>query len=61
MGEPVVVLTPDRGGDEQVERGDRGPPRHLIADGQPLGMLVEHRIDDMDECLVGGQETMPAR
>ena len=28
--------------------------------GQPLGVLVEHRIDDVDEGFVGGEEAVPA-
>ena len=27
---------------------------------QPLGVLVEHRIDDVDERLVAGEEAVPA-
>ena len=29
-------------------------------DFQPLGMLIEHGIDDVDESLVAGEEAMPA-
>ena len=36
------------------------PPRQVIADRQPLGVLVEHRVDDVDEGLVGGEEAVPA-
>ena len=32
-------------------------PRHL----QPLCVLVEHRIDDVNERLVAGKETMATR
>jgi hypothetical protein len=31
----------------------------VIAHLQPLGVLVEHRIDDVDERLVAGEEAMP--
>ena len=31
-----------------------------IADLQPFGVLVEHRIDDVDERLVAGEEAVPA-
>jgi hypothetical protein len=36
------------------------PPRNVITDFQPFGVLVEHRIDDVDEGLVAGKETVPA-
>jgi len=41
-----------------IERGD-GRPGNVIADLQPLGVLVEHRIDDVDERLVTGEEPVP--
>jgi hypothetical protein len=59
VGEAVVVLPPHGGGDEQVERGHRGTPRHLLGHRQPLGVLVEHRVDDVHEGFVGGEETVP--
>ena len=43
-----------------VERGDRPPPGDVVADLQPLGVLIEHRIDDVDERLVAGEEPVPA-
>jgi hypothetical protein len=58
--EAVVVLAPDRRGDEQVERRDRRPPRQRAADVQPLGVLVEHRVDHVHEGLVGREEAVPA-
>ena len=58
--EAVVVLAPDRRGDQQVERRDRRAPGQFAADRQPLGVLVEHRIDDVDERLVGGEESVAA-
>ena len=60
MGEAVVVLAPDGGGDQQVERRHRRAPRHLLRHRQPLGVLVEHRVDDMHEGLVGGEEAVAA-
>ena len=42
-----------------VERRDRPPPRDLCADLQPLGVLVEHRVDDVDERLVAVEEPVP--
>ena len=61
MGEPVVVLPPNGRGDQKVERGYRSPPRNLVADGQPLGMLVEHRVDDVNKGLIRRKEAMPSR
>ena len=60
MGEAVVILAPDGGGDEQVERGDSARARAALGDVQPLGVLVEHRVDDVDEGLVGGEEAVAA-
>src|SRR4029434_10388015 len=39
--------------DEDVEGGDRPPPGNRACDLQPLGVLVEHRVDDVDEGLIG--------
>ena len=52
MREAVVVLLPDMRGEQVIERGDVPPPWQLGGDLQPLGVLVEHRVDDMNECLV---------
>ena len=58
--EAVVVLPPDVRTEQIVERGDRLPPgdapRHL----QPLRMLIEHRVDDVDERLVAVEEPVTA-
>ena len=60
VGEAVVVLPPDMGGEQVVQRRDRLAPRDCPADLQPLGVLVEHRIDDVDEGLVAGEEAVAA-
>lgn len=60
VGEAVVVLPPHGAGDEQVHGRDLRPPREQVADGQPLRMLVEHRIDDVGERLVGAEEPVAA-
>jgi hypothetical protein len=60
MGEAVVILSPDVARQQVVERSDGAPPRDLPTDLQPLGMLVEHRIDDVDERLVAVEEAMTA-
>ena len=60
MGEAVVILPPHGRGDQQVQRGDRLAPRQMVADLQPLGVLVEHRVDDVHERFVGREESVPA-
>ena len=61
MREAVVVLPPDVRAEEVVERRDRAPPRDLPRHLQPLRVLVEHRVDDVDERLVAVEEAVPAR
>ena len=56
MRETVVVLPPDVRGEQDVERGDRSPPGDAVAHLEPFGVLVEHRIDNVDECLVAGEQ-----
>ena len=60
VAEAVVVLPPDVRGEQVVQRGDRPPPGDVAGRLQPLGVLVEHRIDDVDEGLVAGEEAVPA-
>ena len=52
MGEPVVILLPDMGGEKIVQRGDFPAPGQFRSHLQPLGVLAEHRIDDADESLI---------
>jgi hypothetical protein len=58
--EPVVVLPPDQAADQDVEREHLRPPGQLVALLQPLGVLVEHRVDDVDERLVAVDQAVPA-
>ena len=58
--EAVVVLTPHVRREEVVERGDGPPPGDLPGRLQPLRVLVEHRVDDVDERLVAVEEPVPA-
>jgi hypothetical protein len=53
-----MILAPDGGSDQQVERSNIGPPVDFAAFRQPLGMLIEHRVEDMNEDLVGRKETV---
>ena len=57
--ETVVILTPDVRGQEIVQRRDRSAPGQVRRDLQPLGVLIEHGIHDVDECLVAVEESMP--
>src|ERR1017187_3624023 len=61
MAEPVVILPPNVARQEIIERRDRPTPRDVMADLEPFGVLVEHRIDDVDEGLITRKEAMPAR
>ena len=62
MGKAVVVLAPDSRRQQDVLGSDRGAPRHVVlADVQPLGVLVEHGIDDMGKGFIGVEKTMTAR
>ncbi len=56
----VVVLTPNMGRQKVIQRCDRPPPRQLAAAAQPLGVLVEHRVDDVHERLVAVEQPVPA-
>jgi hypothetical protein len=60
VGEAVVVLAPDVGGEEVVERSDGGAPGDLFADLEPFGVLVEHGVDDVDEGFVAGEKAVAA-
>src|SRR4051794_17523876 len=57
----IMVLPPDVRAEQVVKRRNRPPPRDVVADSQPLGMLVEHRIDNVDERFIAGEESMPTR
>ena len=59
VGEAVVVLLPDVGGEQVVQRGDVPPPGQLRGDLQPFGVLVEHGVDDVDERLVAVEQAVP--
>ena len=59
MAEPVVVLAPDMAGQQVIEAGDRPSPRNVVGDLEPLGVLVDHRVDDVDEGLVAVEQPVP--
>ena len=58
MAESVVVLTPDVRGKQIIQRRDRTPPGDVSRNFQPFGMLIEHRIHDVDERFVAGEKAM---
>ena len=61
MREAVVILLPDVRGEQVVERRDGLSPGDALRGLEPLGVLVEHRVDDVDERLVAVEQTVPAR
>ena len=60
VGEAVVILSPDVRAEEVVQRRHRAPPRDVARHLQPLRVLVEHRVDDVDERLVAVEEAVAA-
>ncbi len=60
VGEAVVVLAPDVGGEQVVEGGDRRAPGQFAGGLQPLDVLGDHGVDDVGEGLVGGEEAVAA-
>jgi hypothetical protein len=60
VGEAVVVLPPHVRGEQVVERWDGPPPGQVPGDLEPLRVLVEHRVDEVDEGFVAGEQAMPA-
>ena len=60
MGESVVILAPDVGGQKVVQGGNRPAPRDIPRDLEPLGMLIEHGVHNVDEGFVAREEAVPA-
>ena len=58
MGEAVVVLAPDMARQEIVERRDGPSPRDLLRRLEPFRVLVDHRVDDGDERLIGIEDAV---
>ena len=55
-----MVLAPDVARQQVVERRDGRTPVELPGHLQPLGVLVEHRVDDVDERLVAVEQPVPS-
>ena len=58
MGEAVVVLSPDGSCEKDVEGGDLDTPFDFIALLNPFAVLVDHRVDDVNEGFVTVEKTM---
>ena len=52
VGEAVVILLPDVGGEDIVQGGDVLPPGQLVAGFQPLGVLGKHGVHNPDEGFI---------
>jgi hypothetical protein len=50
--ETVVILPPDVRGQQVIQQGDLPPSWEAQSGFQPLCMLVEHRINNVNECLI---------
>src|ERR1035437_4848277 len=60
MREAILVLPPHQRAQYVVERGNRAAPRDVARHLQPLGVLVEHRVDDVDEGFVAVEHAVAA-
>jgi len=58
VSKAVVVLTPDGRGKKDVERCNRFSPRYFIALLEPLAVLIDHTVDDVNERLVAVEHTV---
>ena len=58
VGETVVILPPDVRRQQVVEGGDWPPPGKPVRHLEPLRMLVEHRVDDVNERFVAVEQTV---
>jgi hypothetical protein len=61
MREAIVILPPYSGCEEDVERRNLLSPFDLEALLDPLAMLVDHRINDVNERFVAVEQTMSTR
>src|SRR5262245_51937763 len=58
VGEAVMIMAPHMRTEQVVQRCDGPAPRNVIADLQPFRVLIEHRIDEVNERLVAGKKTV---
>lgn len=57
----VVILSPHVRSQENVQRRQLVAPRNLVGNFEPFGVLVKHGTNNVDECLVRVEESMPSR
>ena len=60
VAEAIVILSPDVAAQQVIERRDRSAPGNPTRRLQPLRVLVEHRVDDVDEGLVAVEQAVTA-
>src|ERR1700682_529055 len=60
MAEAVMVLPPDMRGQQIIQRSDGTAPGNIAAGSPPLGVLVKHGIDNVNECLEAGEKAVAA-
>jgi hypothetical protein len=58
MRESVMILSPDSRSKKDVERRNLLPPFNFEALLDPLAVLVDHRVNDVDERLVAIEQTV---
>jgi hypothetical protein len=58
VSETIVILSPDSGCEEDVERSNLLSPFDFETLLDPLAVLVDHGIDDVDERLVAVEQAM---
>ncbi len=59
VSEAVVVLTPNGRRDQQIQGGDGSTPFYFgFALFQPLCVLIEHGIDNVDERFIRRKESV---
>ena len=58
VAKAVMILPPDVGGEQIVERSDRPAPGNVVTYFEPFGMLIEHRVNDVNECFIAGEKTV---
>jgi len=61
MGKAVMGLLPDMRSEQVIKRSNFPSPRQFCSDFQPLGVLVKHRIDDVNKCLIAIKQPVPSR
>src|SRR5688572_10378965 len=55
---PIVILPPYMGCQQIVQRSDGSSPGQPAGYVQPFGMLVDHRVDNVNECFIAREQAM---